>query len=175
MSKPFKVRMQEILDEIKETSKVKKMKSTFSRKMLTEVTEAMLNDVEYTINTYGLKGGKYNVEEVMPVKEFRKRLLGPILERTNMDKEDIEKFLEIYQFTPQQADSLYNLYTSIIYEYIKTGKNFKLLPTEDFVGTIYARKVKEKKVTNKDGSETICKEHYCLGKRSGCPKWLRVK
>ena len=55
MSKPFKVRMQEILDEIKETSKVKKMKSTFSRKMLTEVTEAMLNDVEYSINTYGLK------------------------------------------------------------------------------------------------------------------------
>ena len=80
--------VQKILDEIKETSKVKKMKSTFSRKMLTEVTEAMLNDVEYSINTYGLKGGKYNVEEVMPVKEVRKRLLGPILERTNMDKED---------------------------------------------------------------------------------------
>ena len=91
--KSFKERLDEIVSTAKSKSKDGKMKGTFSRRMYNEVVNAMVNDPDYIFTTVQLKGGKPEEFVMTPVKDFREKLLTPILNEVRMDSEDQKKFI----------------------------------------------------------------------------------
>lgn len=174
--KSFKERLDEIVATAKSKSKDGELKTTFSRRMYNDVVNAMVNDPDYTFNTIQTKNGK--VEEVAstPVKEFREKMLTPILNEVRMDAEDQKKFIENYEFTKGQTDAIYDVATASMEEYMALGKTFRFPSTKDFTAAISVRNMPESVYTNpKTGNKTKRKAHRALVKKSSCPNWLKEK
>lgn len=174
--KSFKERLDEIVSTAKSKSKDGKMKGTFSRRMYNEVVNAMVNDPDYTFTTVQLKGGKPEEFVMTPVKDFREKLLTPILNEVRMDSEDQKKFIEGYEFTKGQTEAFYDIATASMEEYMNLGKTFRFPSTKDFSAAISVRNMPESVYTNnRTGNKTKRKAHRALVKKSSCPSWLKEK
>lgn len=174
--KTFREKLDEIVTTAKSKSKDGKLKSTFSRRMFNEVVNAMVNDPDYTFTTVQLKNGKAEEVATTPVKEFREKMLTPILNEVRMDPEDQKKFVENYEFTKGQTDAMYDVTTAAIEEYMGIGKTFRFPSTKDFSAAISIRKMGESTYTNpRTGNKTKRGAHRALVKKSSCPTWLKEK
>lgn len=174
--KTFKERLDEIVATAKSKSKDGELKSTFSRRMFNDVVNAMVNDPEYKFTTVQFKGGKTEEVELTPSKDFREKLLTPILNEVKMDSEDQKQFIEKYEFSKSQTDSIYDVATTAMEEYMALGKTFRFPNGKDFSAAISVRDMAESVYTNpKTGNKTKRKAHRALVKKSSCPAWLKER
>lgn len=173
--KTFSEKLNEIVSNVSSKTKGGKMKPTFSKKMFSDVVNALVNDDEYVMETVQLKDGKPVNVVSTPVKEFRTKLLTPILEEVKMDRADIDKFIENYEFSPKQTEAMYDVMTSAIYEYMKVGKTFRFPSKNEFTASISLRKVEPSIYENeKRGIKVQRGEYLSLIKKSSCPQWRKT-
>lgn len=174
--KSFNERLNEIVNTTVSNTKDGKMKATFSRRMYNDIVNAMVNDENYEVENVQFKGGELVVTKSTPMKEFRTKLIGPILSEIRMDPLDAEKFIKNYEFTKGQTDGFYDLACSSIMEYMKTGKSFRFPNKKDFVAAISLREMPESVYVNpNNGNKTKREGFVTLVKKSTCPVWKRHK
>ena len=173
--KTFSEALKEIVSDVSSKTKGGKMKPTFSKKMFNDVVNALVNDPDYEMTTVQLKDGKPESKVTTPVATFREKLLTPILEEVKMDRDDITKFVKDYQFSTKQTDTMYDVISSAIYEYMKAGKTFRFPTKEDFNAAISIRKVESSMYINEKRGIKIKRDAYnSLIKKSSCPLWKKT-
>lgn len=173
--KTFSEKLNEIVSGVSGKTKGGKMKPTFSRKMFADVLTAMVNDSDYELETVQLKDGKPAFTKTKPVEDFRTKLITPILEKAEMDKADIEKFVDSYEFNSKQLDPMYDVFTSAMYEYMKAGKSFRMPTRKDFKASISIRNVEPSIYENAARGIKVQREAYeSLVKKSSCPDWKKT-
>lgn len=176
MGKSFSEKLNEIVGATASKTKGGKMKPTFSKKMFAEVTNALLNDPDYEVTTVQSKGDGFERITSKPVKEFREKLLQPILAEVKMDSADAAKFIENYEFTKGQTEMFYDVASAAITEYMKAGKTFRFPSTEDFTGSISIRHNEPSVYEHKTTGAKIQRGAYdSIVKKSNCPPWKKTK
>lgn len=161
------------------------VKSTgFSKKDFNILMEAYINDTEFVADAdHTMKkvdGEKVLVRNsIKPVKAFRGMLI-EMLSELGMDKAEAESMAMNYKF--KKVDAMYDFMNNFIYEYMKTGRKYKLTEKEMMVSSIY---IKEKEAqtqktfkkdpdTGKETTKVTEKEAYwSLGQKSSCPDWKK--
>lgn len=184
MGKSFSEKMKEIKDSAVKKSKDGKIKAMYSQKAFNEVTNALVNDPNYSITTVKMKNGKYTEVVETPVREFREKLLKPLLAELKVDAQDQKSMIENYQFTKAQTEGFYGVTAAAIYEYMKMGKTYKFPSTKDFNASIKLRempasKYESNRVDAKTGKKVAVKvkrdAYTGLVKKSSCPAWKKHK
>lgn len=176
MAKSFTARLDEIVKRAKSDAKDGKLRKSFSRKFYNDVAEAVMNDPDYEFELAKVRDGKMEVVKTKPSRVFREKLFGPVMSTFNVDADDVKKFIETYQFSAAQANTLYDLMAAVNWEYMNTGKILRMPSKPDFVGAIYVKDVPETERTNSKTKEvTVNKKHKALVKKSVTPPWLKVK
>lgn len=156
----------------------------FNKKAFNDVMKAIANDTEFATKVANVKKGELEgVEEVLVTKGFRKWLQG-VVEKAGIDKAESAMVLE-ETFTIDNVDGLYEFFSEAVYEYIKAGNRFDLLPKEDFKGSIYLKEVvastKTMKCRNPKTGEDLGEveieyaPHKELAASSGCPEYLKTR
>ena len=174
--KTFSERLNEIVEEAKSSSKDGTVKSSFSRKFYNDVACAVLNDPDYEFDEIRIRNGKPTKITSTPSREFRERIIAPILSTMDVDNDDIKKFVQDYEFTQAQAATIYDLASAINWEYMNTGKILRLPSKETFVGSINLKDIDESIYENKKtGVKTKRKAHKALLKRSTTPSWCKER
>lgn len=176
MAKSFTKRINDIVKAAKASSKDGTIRKSFSRKFYNDVAEAVMNDPEYEFEQVKVKGGEPIVIKTNPSRAFREKILGPVMSTFNVDADDAKKFINDYQFTQAQANTIYDLMAAVNWEYMNTGKILRFPAKPDFVGAMYLKDVPDTKKTNaKTHKTTLNKAHKVLVKKSVTPPWLKVK
>lgn len=174
--KSFNEKLKEIVESTAKKTKGGFMKPTFSRRMYTKVNTALVNDPDYTFETYQIKNGEPVKNVIKPAEELREKFLGRILADAKMDKNDIAKFVKDYEFTESQIEPLYDVATATMMEYMNAGKTFRFPSTKDFNASISIRNVEPSVYENKTrGIKVKRGAHKSLVKKSSCPAWLKQK
>lgn len=172
----FSQKLKEIVEATAKKTKGGKMKPTFSRRMYTKVNTALLNDPDYEMDTIQIKNGKPEKKPVKPSLEFREKFLGRILADAKMDKVDIAKMVKDYEFTESEVETLYDVNTAAMMEFMNAGKTFRFPSTKDFNANISIKNVKPSVYENKArGIKVKRAAHKSLVKKSSCPAWLKEK
>jgi hypothetical protein len=178
---------QEVFDEIKSKVSVSnkggspRPVKSWSRSDFDRLAKALVNDVNYTIDSVTIKNGKPEKKEIKPVQLYR-NAIRQILIDFGVDKEEAKRIMdESYEI--RSVDGLYELASEIIYKYIEAGKKFDFIPRQDFVGSLTLREigetVTEHKTISKNGepAKTIKvkkQKHKQLEKKSKAPRWLKT-
>lgn len=186
MSKKNVMTVKEVLDqlEIKPNANGKKIAAKFSKEKFNMLMEAMFNDPNFTTKKAIVKGGELSeVAEIAVTKGFRK-FIKHCLEKYGVDSAESEKVMGA-DFTIDNVDGLYEFFATAMYEYIKSGNKFDMIPKEDFKGSIVLKhrpktskttEVFQPKTRESLGIYTIEKDAYdTLGVKSPCPKNKKKK
>ena len=178
--------LNEVITEIKEnstTTKSGKQKKTFSRADYDKMTAALLNEVDYTVETVGIKNGELVTKETKPVKEFR-GMMKKVLTDFGVDKQEAEAIMEDYKFS--NATGFYPIAAASIVEYCNAGKKFDFPTEKDFKGSLTIEDIgattKEYQSIRKAGDKGPAEKfkvkteaHRSLKSSSKPPKWLKEK
>ena len=186
MSKKSKMSVEEVLAmlDVKPTDSGKKLAAKFSKEKFNLLMTAMFNDPDFTTKKAVMKGGDLaEVADIAVTKGFRK-FCKHLLEKFGVDSAESERVMGA-DFTIDNTDGLYDFFATAIYEYIKTGNKFDLIPKEDFRGSIMLKhkpkvsktvEVFQPKTRESLGIFTIEKEDYdTLAVKSPCPKNKKKK
>ena len=159
-----------------EITKEKKSKNVpFSRKKKADLTQALLNEVDYETTYVKTRNGEFVKEAVKPVEEFRKNFIGKVLLDHGIDKQAAEKAVREYKYSNKQADALYALETEDAEQYLRAGFTYKFPDKEDFSASIKMKDVPDtvstvKAPQNGNIIKTREKAHKVIVKKSGTPK-----
>ena len=170
----------------KEGKNGKPVINRFNKKNFTMLMTAMANDPDFTAKVVKVKNGDIDsIDEVMVTKGFRK-FCKKVLEKAGVDKNESDiVYSTSFEFSNSDLDGLYEFFADAVYEYMKAGNQFDLLPTEEFKGSISIKDVCEVTKTAeafspKDRSslgvfETTKKAHKELAVKSSCPSFLKSR
>lgn len=180
MSKTVKETKLEIAAAVKKSAKGKKIVS-FSRTDFNTLANSYLNDVNYEMETVTKDGDKIVPVKSTPVKEFREKIIMPVLIEGGVPKEDAAKLATEYQFKKSQTDVMYDVSADLVHQFLDCGKKFSFPNREDFTGSIQYNEIEaaegNKEYTNPKTKEKFTrkekrKAHKVLAKKSSCPSWL---
>lgn len=171
--------MKKLLETI---NKVKEQGSTRpSQEAVVEVTKAYLNSQDYEMEMLKTVNGEPVVEKVTPVKDFRE-VLGGIMTKAGLDKEDAAKFAKEYEFKGTEAKVFAPLANGLILSNLQTGKAYVLANSPELNATLKIKDIgaSTKENRNPKTGETIVSkydEHQRIGVKSTTPasKKHRVK
>lgn len=163
----------EIFDAAKESKK-----RTFSAGTFNKLTSALANEPGYTVKVVKNRGGEQIEEEIKPVADFRKTVIGGIAKSVGADDAAVSKAVDEYQFSPNT--DWYGFISEAITEYTRADKAFHFLPKKDFDATIIMNQVPEQiKMNGAPGAPKDQKKPVVYGAHaemkcsSSCPKHLR--
>lgn len=155
----------------------------FNKKKFNYLMVAMMNDPNFKEKVAVIHKDDHEIEEIMVTKEFRK-WCKYLVEKAGMDSIESERIMSD-DFKIDKIDGLYEFFVAAIYEFMKMGNRFDLLPQEDFKASLELVKVPEQKkkrkaknpITGEDLGEyeTHTMEHTELRVKSKAPKWLSKK
>lgn len=135
--------------ELKEATA--KGSSTFSMSSLVNLTEAMINDKEYSYTSYSKKGDSYETEEKNPFLDLRKDLSSLQKKHFGSTEAESNKWLDI-EFPKSFSKHLVECGQISTKTYLETGKTYRLPATspEDAAMKISIKRVPEEvRDTNK--------------------------
>jgi len=160
------------------TSNIKKSKKgnpigSFSRNDFNQLVNAYMNDTSYQMDYCVIRDGKKEVQTIPVVKEFREKVLVPLLVEFGVDKQEAVRVIDSYKFKQNQTDGFYELIMDIVYRYMETGKKLNFPSREDFNGSIRLKDIEGGVTVNREGKKVERKNHKSLVKKSSCPSWLR--
>ena len=156
----------------------------FSKKAFNELLTAMVNDPEFTTDfAVSAKGELKSVEEIRVTEGFRK-WLQKVVEIAGIDKAESAVVLS-KDFVIPNMDGLYELFTTAMYEYMKNGSRFDMIPKKDFKASFAmnkkAPKTKTGTLLNPSTGEVLgtysidMAEHWEASGKSSCPNWMKKR
>lgn len=152
-------------------------KRSFSKSQFNELTAAYLNSPEYVETTMKTKDGSPVLVESTPVKDFRENIIGGITKAAGLDKDDQQKMIDEYTFSPK-AD-YHSFMSNVIEAYAgECHHKFAFNPRADLTGSVLIETVPEVTKTVKvPGTDTEKTVHYGqyrkIKAKSTCPGNLR--
>lgn len=169
----------EIITAKEENGKLKI--NQFSKKNFEMFLTACANDIDFKSDIVHSVKGEITEREALPVTTMFREWLKKVVEEAGVDKAESEKILTS-DFEIPAVKGLYDFFVAAMYDYMKAGNYFALPDKEDFKGKIYTKK-QQKTVTTKTAKnpktgetlgtfESTKEEHYTLGVKGACPKWL---
>lgn len=178
-------KVNETLDEIRpkhKNSKGEDIPNRFSKKNFTNLMKAMANDPSFSIKVPVIKEGKKDhIENIMVTEGFRK-WCKKLLEKAGFDKKESAMVLDS-SFEIDTMDGLYEFFATALYEYMKAGNRFDLIPREDFKGSLsVVKKPKDKKVRDSRDPKTgkslgtfeyTNESYHSVVASSPCPSYLK--
>lgn len=163
----------EIFDAAKESKK-----KTFSEATFNKLTSALANETDYTVTVVKNKGGEQVEEEIKPIAEFRKAIIGGIAKSVGADQADVTKAVDEYQFAANTP--WYGFVSESITAYGDADKVFHFLPKKDFDASLAMKEVPETIKLNgapgapkEDKKPVVYGAHREMKCQSSCPKHLR--
>ncbi len=156
----------------------------FSKKAFNELLTAMVNDPDFTTDfAVSAKGELKSVEELRVTEGFRK-WLQKVVEIAGIDKAESAVVLS-KDFVIPNMDGLYELFTTAMYEYMKNGSRFDMIPKRDFKASFAmnkkAPKTKTGTLLNPSTGEVLgtystdMAEHWEASVKSSCPNWMKKR
>ncbi len=156
----------------------------FSKKAFNELLTAMVNDPDFTTDfAVSAKGELKSVEELRVTEGFRK-WLQKVVEIAGIDKAESAVVLS-KDFVIPNMDGLYELFTTAMYEYMKNGSRFDMIPKKDFKASFAMNKKGAKTKTgtllNPSTGEVLgtystdMAEHWEASVKSSCPNWMKKR
>lgn len=156
----------------------------FSKKAFNELLTAMVNDPDFTTDfAVSAKGELKSVEELRVTEGFRK-WLQKVVEIAGIDKAESAVVLS-KDFVIPNMDGLYELFTTAMYEYMKNGSRFDMIPKKDFKASFAmnkkAPKTKTGTLLNPSTGEVLgtystdMAEHWEASVKSSCPNWMKKR
>ena len=156
----------------------------FSKKAFNELLTAMVNDPDFTTDfSVSAKGELKSVEEIRVTEGFRK-WLQKVVEIAGIDKAESAVVLS-KDFVIPNMDGLYELFTTAMYEYMKNGSRFDMIPKKDFKASFAmnkkAPKTKTGTLLNPSTGEVLgtystdMAEHWEASVKSSCPNWMKKR
>ena len=156
----------------------------FSKKAFNELLTAMVNDPEFTTDfAVSAKGELKSVEEIRVTEGFRK-WLQKVVEIAGIDKAESAVVLS-KDFVIPNMDGLYELFTTAMYEYMKNGSRFDMIPKKDFKASFAmnkkAPKTKTGTLLNPSTGEVLgtystdMAEHWEASVKSSCPNGMKKR
>lgn len=136
------------------------------------VAQALLNDPDFQVGIYDKNKGLIGTRNVH--EEAVKFVANVSSEITGLDKKTAEELANKYTFTKKDANFIINTSKDYIQTYLKTGRKFNLVQTEDAEANIFlkATPAKEKLIPTKDGTKLVKTGAYQkVACKSGCPKY----
>lgn len=178
--------LNEIVTEMKSnasTTKSGKVKKTFSRSDFDAMTSALLNEVDYSVDTVSTKNGELVTKTTYPVKEFR-GMMKKVLLDYGVDKQEAETMMDEYKFG--KVTGFYPIASAAIVEYCGAGKKFDFPTEKDFKGSLTIEDIgattKEYQSIRKAGEDGPSEKfkvkteaHRSLKSSGKPPKWLKKK
>lgn len=167
--------------ENEEITKGKKTKNVpFSKKKKTQITQALLNDVDYEVDIIKTKDGKFESETIKPVEEFRKQFIGKVLIDNGVDKAQAEEQVRNYQYSQKQCEAFYPVQVEEAEQFMRAGYTLKFLDKCDFSGSVKMIEVPDRVITGKVPNtdkitKTHEKPHMILTKKSGTPRCCKER
>ena len=140
------------------------------------VAQALLNDPEFQVGIYDKNKGLIGTRNVH--EEAVKFISNITVEMTGLDRKTAEEYASNYTFTKKDANFIVNTTRDYTQTYLKTGRKFNIIQTEDAEGTIFlkAAPAKEKIVPTKEGTKLIKTGAYQkVACKSSCPKYNTTK
>ena len=177
-----------VLESIRPNPAVKENGKTshnrFSKKAFNELLTAMVNDPDFTTDfAVSAKGELKSVEELRVTEGFRK-WLQKVVEIAGIDKAESAVVLS-KDFVIPNMDGLYELFTTAMYEYMKNGSRFDMIPKKDFKASFAMNKKGAKTKTgtllNPSTGEVLgtystdMAEHWEASVKSSCPNWMKKR
>lgn len=160
--------------EIADASKASGRK-TFNKNDFNELFTAAANDAGHEVPVLATEDGKQVTKKITPAADFRKSVIGGIMKAAGHDTAEQQKFVEEYQFGRIPA---YELVANTVEEYMRAGKAFPLLPSDDCKCTLtmkeIAPEVKEVKSPQSNEKKNVKYDSYMKVKSSSkCPAHRR--
>lgn len=168
-------------EENKKAIEGKKSKSVaFSKKKKNQLTQALLNDNDYEVDIIKNRDGKFELETIKPVEEFRKQFIGKVLTDHGIDKHQAEEAVKNYEYSLKQVDAFYPVQMEDAEQFMRAGYALKFLDKPEFSASVKMTDVPERTITsrvpNSDRTTTTHeKAHKVLVKKSGTPKCCKEK
>lgn len=152
-------------------------KSTFSERAFNQLTSAMVNEMGYQATIATSKKGD-ETENIEPVKEFRKSVIGGIAKSAGADDAEVNEMINNYKFSPNTP--WYPIVSEAITNSMEAGKAFTMLPKADMNCTLkIEEKAEQVKMVGKPGTPENEKKPVLYGKfrkivsTSTCPDSLK--
>ena len=181
--KSFKEAKKELLASVKKGKNGKPIHS-FSKGDFAELVASALNDTAYEMETVAIAGGEVKEVKTPVIKNLREKFIKPILEHYGVPKEEVENFVNEYQFKVNQCSTLYDFIADMVFQYMDAGKKFTLPNRKNFTGSFHMDEIPEtvverdvRAIADRSKIKGHKKEkrtaHKVLVKKSSCPAWQR--
>ena len=136
------------------------------------VAQTLLNDPDFQVGIYDKNKGLIGTRNVH--EEAVKFVANVSSEITGLDKKTAEELANGYTFTKKDAIFIINTSRDFVQTYLKTGRKFNLVQSEDAEANIFLRPTppKEKIIPTKDGTKLVKTGAFQkVACKSGCPKY----
>lgn len=161
--------LQELISQIQEITVRQKSQNKGDE---IAVAQALLNDPEFQVGIYDKNKGLIGTRNVH--EEAVKFVSNISAEITGLDKKTAEELAGKYTFTKKDANFIINTSRDFIQTYLRTGRKFNLIQTDDSEASVFMKPVpaKDKIVPSKDGTKLVKTGAYQkVACKSGCPKY----
>lgn len=136
------------------------------------VAQTLLNDPDFQVGIYDKNKGLIGTRNVH--EEAVKFVANISAEITGLDKKTAEDLASQYTFTKKDANFIINTSRDFVQTYLKTGRKFNLVQSEDAEANIFlkATPAKEKLIPTREGTKLVKTGAYQkVACKSGCPKY----
>ena len=136
------------------------------------VAQTLLNDPDFQVGIYDKNKGLIGTRNVH--EEAVKFVANISAEITGLDKKTAEDLANQYTFTKKDANFIINTSRDFVQTYLKTGRKFNLVQSEDAEANIFLKSTpaKEKLIPTKEGTKLVKTGAYQkVACKSGCPKY----
>lgn len=170
-------KVEELIKQERENLK----KATFSKTTFVKLMATYINEPEFKSHVMKINNGEETAEVLddYPVKKFRK-LVRTVLVDFGVDANDAEKIMTEYKFKEKDMEGMYDFMSDFIYQYLKTGRRFKLFDKVDMNASIIAKEVKAdakdyEANERRPFSRVEWNDHKKVKIQSSCPEWEKIK
>lgn len=161
--------MQDLMKQIQEITMKQKSQNKGDE---VAVAQTLLNDPDFQVGIYDKNKGLIGTRNVH--EEAVKFVANISAEITGLDKKTAEDLANQYTFTKKDANFIINTSRDFVQTYLKTGRKFNLVQSEDTEANIFLKPTpaKEKLIPTKDGTKLVKTGAYQkVACKSGCPKY----
>lgn len=170
-------------------TKVEKGSSTFSRGELVALTDAAVNDPDFTYEAYSKRGDEYETEKRTPSRDLRNAVKKLTKKEFGISDTELTK-LDTAQFPKDFSSAISEINGVVTKKYMEAGKTYKFPMTSASEATmkISIKEAKEEvRATNKivkdektgeyrsepTGKTVKTLKHTAIVGKNGVPGWLK--
>lgn len=177
MKMSFKDVKEAIANGVGTTEDGEKKVGAFTKDTFEKLNSSFINELDYEVEVVKSRAedGTVVKETIKPVQEFREKFIKPILKEVGIDSAECDALAN--KEINAKLSGFYDYSSELIWNYMETGRQFNLLPKDDFQGGFYLvneeadSEPTQHRVPKKDEFVYVKKDaHKVIKAKSKCPK-----